>query len=156
MNRETFRYGRITAIVVLFICAVLCFFGCTRQPYVSFSYEYEVESKTYRPGDTVQIRVVATNQGEPIDCGGPHNIYIDFFKKATLTTSTDSYSYSLVHNRISRDVQPSGTMFENGESVEYTYVFDLPDDAILGGYDFEFGFYNETNICIEDVIEVVE
>lgn len=149
------KYPRIRIILlVLILVTISLLAGCSKtEPDVSFSYEYEVESTTYRPGDTVSILVVVTNLGDGIECNGRD---LDMFQEASLTTSTRDYAYSIYWRREMTSGDVTNAVFTNGATTWHTYTFEIPDDAILGSYDLNFGFFSENDVRFEDVIEVIE
>lgn len=150
---------KITIVVLALIFATTCLFGCNnaqdgeeRSP---FAFGYQIDKTEVEQGERIAITATVTNvSGEDYTYTGA---YTDFRPNVRLHSFDDDGEIDKVinHEPVESTDDIGDHVIKDGQTVTYTYYFDIPEDAYCTDYAIFiscFGYGRE----IKDAVKVVE
>lgn len=146
-------------IILAFVLATTCFVGCGNAHGGGendiFAFGYQIDKTEVEQGERIAITATATNvSGKDYTYTGA---YTDFRPNVRLHSFGDDGEINKVinHEPVESTDDIGDHVVNDGETVTYTYYFDIPEDAYCTRYAIYiscFGYDRE----IKDAIKVVE
>lgn len=138
----------LSRLIVLWLVISCTLSGC-RSAQKEFAFSYKIEKTECSTGETVTISVTVKNIGKKIRINEP---LVNYFGAAQLrddsgTVLSCRFTTYLPANH--KDI------FRQGQSVSYTYSFDIPESISAGSLDLTISFMDEVHI-FENVLIVCE
>lgn len=131
INKQRASIGLVCLLIVLMLSLCSC-----ASSGKSFELCYELEQNKYSRGDSISITIWVENTGGKFKYRGA---IANYFTQASLLCVSDTFEYefsSIDNDTVTADV--TVRFVENGERIQYTYQFKVPDDAVFGTYTLKF------------------
>ena len=141
------KFVRMVVFMALIVCVVSILSGCAAS---SFYVKYQVEKKIYGPGDTVRIDVLAKNTGNRFV--GGKNSHSTSAALYFLEENGEEY-YIFFEASYANAIEPGEQVYYQGDLLELTYNFIIPETPPLGEYDLVIWLYGVETTLV-DVLEI--